>query len=75
MNLIVYQIEFHKTRWSCPWNSDQNCTQNSARGSWGPGGGWVGGVGVVGVQGVGGYGVVGSRGGWVCGGGGPGMDR
>ena len=23
--------KFHKTRWSCPWNSDQNCTQNSAR--------------------------------------------
>ena len=34
MNLtfIVFQMEFDKTRWSCPWNSDQNCTQNSARG-------------------------------------------
>ena len=21
-----------KTRWSWPWNSDENCTQNSARG-------------------------------------------
>ena len=46
-----------KTRWSCPWNGDQSCTQNSARGWlggwaggwWGrgdPGGGWVGGGGV-----------------------------
>ena len=24
-----------KTRWSCPWNRDQNCTQNSARGGGG----------------------------------------
>ena len=49
-------MEFDKTRWSCPWNSDQNCTG----GGGGPGGRWVGGVGVVGVQG------------WVCrGGGGP----
>ena len=51
-----------KTRWSCPWNSDQKCTQNSARGGRDPGDGWVG---VVGV-----YGVVGSRGG-----GGPGVGR
>ena len=29
---IVDQIEFNKTSCSCPWNSDQNCTQNSARG-------------------------------------------
>ena len=29
---IVNQIEFDKTRWLCPWNSDQNCTQNSAGG-------------------------------------------
>ena len=29
---IVYQMEFDKTGWSCPWNSDQNCTENSARG-------------------------------------------
>ena len=48
-----------KTRWSCPWNSDQNYTQNSARGWWGPGGWvglWVGGggdPGSGGVQGVG----------------------
>ena len=28
-------MEFDKTRWSCPWNSDQNCTQNYARGSGG----------------------------------------
>ena len=34
-------MEFNKIRWSCLWNSDQNCTQNSARG-------------VVGVKGVGG---------------------
>ena len=33
--LIVDQIEFSKTRWPCPWNSDHNCTQISARG-------WVG---------------------------------
>ena len=25
-------MEFDKTRRSCPWNSDQNCTKNSARG-------------------------------------------
>ena len=30
--LIVYRMEFEKTRWSCSWNSDQNCTQNSAGG-------------------------------------------
>ena len=29
---IVDQIEFNKTRWSCPWNNDQNWTQNSAGG-------------------------------------------
>ena len=23
---------FNKTKWSCPWKNDQNCTQNSARG-------------------------------------------
>ena len=23
-HMIVYQMEFHRTRWSCPWNSDQN---------------------------------------------------
>ena len=40
--LIVYQMEFEKTRWSCLWNSDQNCTQNSTRG---------GGVGAVGIKG------------------------
>ena len=36
-------MEFDKTRWSCSWNSDQNCTQNSPRGGGGPGGrgdGW-----------------------------------
>ena len=39
-------MEFDKTRWSCPWNSDQNCTQNSAKGSK-----WVGGgPGVVGLD-------------------------
>ena len=30
--LVVYQMEFDKTRWSCPSNSDQNCTQNSSKG-------------------------------------------
>ena len=40
--LIVYRMEFDKTRWSCSWSSDQNCTQNSARRWWGPRGwgGW-----------------------------------
>ena len=51
ITLIVYRMEFDKTRWSCPWNSDQNCTQNSARGWWGVQG--VGGVGGVGVGGRG----------------------
>ena len=26
MTLIVYRMEFNKTKWSCPWNSEQNCT-------------------------------------------------
>ena len=34
-------MEFDKTRLSCPWNSDQNCTQNSAKGWYGQRGGWV----------------------------------
>ena len=40
-------MEFDKTKWSYPRKSDQNCTQNSARGWWGAGGrGWgVGGLG------------------------------
>ena len=29
--IIVYRMEFDTTRWSCSWNSDQNCTQNSDR--------------------------------------------
>ena len=36
-----------KTRWSCPWNSDQNCTQNW----WVSRGGWVEAGGVVGSRG------------------------
>ena len=24
---IVYRMEFYKTRWSCPWNSDQNASK------------------------------------------------
>ena len=32
---IVNRMEFNKLRWSYPWNSDQNCIQNSARGLWG----------------------------------------
>ena len=58
--LIVYRMEFDKTKWSCPWNSDQNCTQNSARG-------WLGsGVGVKGVVEVGvrGWWGQGGRGWW-----------
>ena len=34
-SLIFYRMEFDKTRLSCPWNSDQNCTQNAARRWWG----------------------------------------
>ena len=30
--LMVGRMESNKTGWSCPWNSDQNCTQNSVRG-------------------------------------------
>ena len=26
-DLIVYRMEFDKSRWSCSWNSDQNCTK------------------------------------------------
>ena len=29
---IVYRMEFDTTSWSCPWNSDQNCTHVSAQG-------------------------------------------
>ena len=32
VTIIVFRVEFDKTRWSCPWNSDQNCTHNSAKG-------------------------------------------
>ena len=39
--LIVYWIQFDKTRLSRPWNSKQNCTQNSTRGGGGEGGGRV----------------------------------
>ena len=28
--LVVYRLEPNKTRWSCPYNSGQNCTQSSA---------------------------------------------
>ena len=44
-NIIVYRMEFDKIRWSCPWNSDQDCTQNSARDWWGLGLGVGGGHG------------------------------
>ena len=46
---------FDKTRWSSPWNSDLNCTQNSA---WGKRGGGDG-VGIGGLRDSGGL-----RGGW-----------
>ena len=60
LKLVVYRMEFDKTRWSSSWNSDQNCTQNSARGWWGPRG-WVG----IGLQGVlGDRGVGGGC--WIC---------
>ena len=64
-SVIVFRMQFDKTRWSCPWNSDQNCTHNSAKGVVGVGGGgsrdgggqgWWGGGG-LGVVGVGGGGV------------------
>ena len=39
--LVVFpgfqSLEFDENRWSCQWNSDQNCTQNSARRYWGGG--------------------------------------
>ena len=41
--LIVNQMELNKTRWSCPWNSDQNCTQNCQGVVGTKGVGWVGG--------------------------------
>ena len=55
-------MEFNKARWSCPWNGDHNCTQNSAGvvGVKEYGGVWVEGQEVVGVQRVVGY-----RDGWV----------
>ena len=34
---IVCRMDFDKTRWSCSLNSDQSCTQSSARGRWEPG--------------------------------------
>ena len=56
LGLLFLSIDrIDKTRWSCPWNNDQNCTQNSARGWWGSrgwvGGGWVLGPGVGGWEG------------------------
>ena len=44
--LIVYQMEFNKIRWFCPWNSDQKCTQNSVT----DGGGALGMVGGHGMK-------------------------
>ena len=46
MDLFVYQIEFDKTRLSCPGNSDQTVHTTLSGASWG------GGLGVVGVQGM-----------------------
>ena len=60
--IFVNRMEFDETKWSFPWNSDQNCTQNSAKGWWGSAG-----VGAGGVQGVGVQGVQGGRGGVVQG--------
>ena len=28
--LVVYRIEFDKTKWSCPWNSDLNYTKQDS---------------------------------------------
>ena len=47
-------MEFDTTRGACPWNSDQNCTQNLAM--------LGGGLGVVGVRDEGSLGVGGSGG-------------
>ena len=30
-------MEFDKNKWSYPWTSEQNCTQNFARSYWGEG--------------------------------------
>ena len=49
---IVFRMEFDKTKWCCPWNSDQNCAQNSARGDRGQGGGDPGDGGGPGMVGV-----------------------
>ena len=38
--VIVYRMEFDKTRWSYPWNIDQKCTQNSAKSGMGSKGEW-----------------------------------
>ena len=79
ITIFVDQMEFDKTKWSCPWNSDQNCREvvgsgvvgSGGRGgrSWGVGGGRgqgdrVGGQEVVGVRRVGGDGGQGCRGLW-----------
>ena len=57
LTIFVYRMEFDKTKWSCPRNSDQNCTKNIAGGG--------------GVQGVGGGGLGDKGGGGPGGGGGP----
>ena len=46
--IFVYRMEIDKTRWSCSWDRDQNCTQISARS-----GGCEVGLGVKGVVGGG----------------------
>ena len=47
--IFLSRMEFDKTRWSCSWNSDQNCTQNSAGGGRGPGAAVGGGRGMGGL--------------------------
>ena len=53
--VVVFRMEFDKTRWSCLWNSDQNYTQKcqGVVGVKEVGGCGVKGVGVVGVKAVG----------------------
>ena len=46
--IFVYRMEIDKTRWSCSWDRDQNCTQISA---------WS--LGIIGGLGVKGWWVVG----------------
>ena len=63
-HFIVYRmLYFDKTKWCCPWNSDQKFKQNSARWRWGSRswGWWVQGHKGYWVKGVRGQGEKGGR--------------